>query len=72
MTISGPVRESVDRGIKKPARFITGRLIIENGLSNFYQNPNPFLNVISIILSKPLYTFTGVALISPVVVILKK
>jgi hypothetical protein len=50
---------------KKTCRFNTNRLVIENGLSNFYQSPNPFLNVISIILSKPVYTLAGVLFISP-------
>ena len=57
---------------KSPPGLTPGRLVIENGLSNFYQNPNPFLNAISTILSKPVYTFAGVLFISPVAVILKK
>ena len=58
--------------IKKTCRFNTNRLVIENGLSNIYQNPNPFLNVISIILSKPVYTLAGVAFISPTLERFKK
>ena len=57
---------------KKNLPVYTNRLVIENGLSNFYQNPNPFLNAISTILSKPVYTFAGVVFISPVAVRLKK
>ena len=59
-------------GIKKNLPVYTNRLVIENGLSNFYQSPNPFLNAISTILSKPVYTFAGVVFISPVTVRLKK
>ena len=72
MTISGTIKGVKGGGIKKPARFNPGRLVIENGLSNFYQNPNPFLNAISTILSKPVYTFAGVVFISPVAERLKK
>ena len=57
---------------KKNLPVYTNRLVIENGLSNFYQSPNPFLNAISIILSNPVYTFDGVLFISPVAERLKK
>jgi hypothetical protein len=51
MTIFEPDQGGGGGGIKKPARFNPGRLVIENGLSNIYQNPNPFFNAISTILS---------------------
>ena len=57
---------------KKNLPVYTNRLVIENGLLKIYQNPNPFLNAISIILSKPVYTFDGVLFISPVAERLKK
>ena len=46
-------KRGVPVGHKKTCQFNTGRLVIENGLSNFYQNPNPFFNAISTILSNP-------------------
>ena len=72
MTIFEPDQGGGGGGIKKPARFNPGRLVIENGLSNIYQNPNPFFNAISTILSNPVYTLDGVLFISPVAERLKK
>jgi len=54
----GADQRGMREGIKKTCRFNTNRLIIENGLSNFYKNANPFLNVISTILSNPVYTIS--------------
>jgi hypothetical protein len=56
MTILGLAKGDRGKGIKKPARFHPDRLVIENGLSNFYQNLNPFLNARSTIFSDPVYT----------------
>jgi hypothetical protein len=56
MTICGWPKRGAGRAQKKPARFYPDRLVIENGLANFYQNPNLFLNVISTIFSNPVYT----------------
>ena len=58
---------------KKPADALTARLYIENmAFQSYDQEPKLFLNEISIILSKPLYTLAGVLLMSPVAVRLKK
>jgi len=53
MTIFWPGTKGKGQGIKKPAGFNSDRLVIENGLSNFYQNPKFILNAISAILSNP-------------------
>jgi hypothetical protein len=56
MTILGLAKGVQGGGLKKPARFNPDRLVIENGLSNLYSEPNPFFNAISTILSTPEYT----------------